>query len=386
MSLSVSLSMAQELSTAVDYKENSSVEAYLIALDEAEANYGAYDESIADIYIGLGNAFVQNQNFDKAKDSFLRGMQIERVNNGLYDLGQVPYLQRLTDVAKDQKDWQAASNYLQQAFAIQSQNYEKGNSELSWALLSIVDTHLSAYSEIKNLEDSYRHLEKAYSIGIDEFEQNMPDPAESLEDYLAIRERSIVINYEMAVISVKNVDRRPTFMAMNRRIDDSPVKNLAVYYLDGRKDLMRVIEALEAYGNDPARVASAYTDLADWYLLFNKTNSALTQYRLAYQTALNLESGEELIESMFSDPVILPRYNLPGIPNDKSKSHNLSYSVTVSRFGKAVAIKLLEDPESVSVATKRRGRAYLKSARFRPMLVDEKAVRKENHRVSIYIK
>jgi hypothetical protein len=70
--------------------DGASVEVYLDALAEANGNAGAFDEAVADIYNGLGSAFLRLRNFEKARDAFHRGMHIQRVNKGLYALAQVP--------------------------------------------------------------------------------------------------------------------------------------------------------------------------------------------------------------------------------------------------------------------------------------------------------
>jgi len=369
-----------------DEGDGASVEVYLAALAEAHANTGAFDENIADIYNGLGSAFLQERNFDKARDAFHRGMHIERVNKGLYDLAQVAYLHRLSDTSRAQGDWRAAADYQQQSYSIQQHNFAKGDSELSLALLELVDVHLAAYSEIRGFEDGYRHLEKAYAIGIAQIIEHLPDPGEQLDTYLALRERSVVMNYEMALLNVSATERAPIFVNRSSRGDENDYKIVANYYLNGRQDLIRMIEVLEAHGDDPVRVAKAYTDLADWYLLFNKTNSAMEQYRLAYQTGSNYAGSEEQIATMFANPVILPRYGLQGAANSKHKTHRLKYSVTVSKYGKAQAITLMEDSEDIPISSLRRGRAYLRTVRFRPYWVDNEPTRKENHQVLVYVK
>lgn len=366
--------------------DGASVEIYLDALAEANANAGAFDENVADIYSGLGSAFLRERDFDKARDAFHRGMHIERVNKGLYDLAQLPYLQRLGDVARAQYDWRAAADFQQQSFAIEQRNYAKGDSMLSAALVALVDVHLAAYSNIRGFEDSYRHLEKAYAIGVSQFIEHLPDPAEKLDDYVALRQRSVLMNYEMARLNVSSSERQPTYVNRSGRAVESEYKNLANHYLNGRQDLISMIEVLEAHSDDPFRVAKAYTDLADWYLLFNKTNSAMKQYRLAFQVGANHVASEAQIAAMFANPVILPRYGLASATNSKKKTHRLLYSITISKYGKAQAITLMQDSEGIPVGSLRRGKAYLRAVRFRPYWVDNKPTRKENHQVLVYVK
>jgi hypothetical protein len=289
-------------------------------------------------------------------------------------------------VAKAQGDWGAAADFQQQSFSIKQRNYAKGDWLLSSALVDLVDVHLAAYSNIRGFEDSYRHLEKAYAIGVSQFIQHLPDPGEQLDNYITLRERSVVMNYEMARLNVSVSERQPAYINRSGRADENEYKNLANYYLNGRQDLVRVIEVLEEYGDDPVRVAKAYTDLADWYLLFNKTNSAMAHYRLAYETGANHAESEAQINAMFANPVILPRYGLPSAVDSKKKTHRLQYSITVSKYGKAQAITLMQESEGIPVSSLRRGKAYLRGVRFRPYWVDNEPTRKENHQVLVYVK
>ena len=63
------------------------VDQYLEELERAEVQYGAYDQSMADAYFGLGAAYEANQELNEAADAYLRGLHIQRVNNGLFDEG-----------------------------------------------------------------------------------------------------------------------------------------------------------------------------------------------------------------------------------------------------------------------------------------------------------
>ncbi len=363
-----------------------SVEAYLIALEQAEAEFGAYGEASADIYIGLGNALLENKEFDKARDAFSRGMQIQRVNFGLYDLSQIPYLTLLADTAKSQSDWRSAATFLHQASVIQKHNSDVTGLFLLESLQQRIDLHLLAYAHIGGSEEGFKHLEQAYMVDLREVQTHLPDPATQLEGYLASREKTAIINYEMAVFNLAAPVAKTSFSSMGGNATDNAYKNMDNYYVSGRKSLASVVEAVENHADDPRRLANAYINLADWYIMFDKTNSAVKNYKKAYKIAAMLQNGDEIAEKLFSNPVILPRFNLPGPPSQIKDAHQLMYSLTVSRYGKAFAIKLLDDNDDVPVSTLRRGREYLKSVRFRPRLGLEGPMTIQNHVISIYVR
>lgn len=386
-SVKPSLAAEQVAEISLDLGDKAqSIETYLRALDRAEADFGAYGEQNADIYIGLGNALRENREFDKARDAFARGMQIQRVNFGLYDLSQIPYLSSLADTAKIQSDWEAAADFLHQASVIQQHNTASNESSLIESLQERIDLHLLAYAHMGVSEEGFKHLEKAYLVDTREVRPYLPDPETQLESFLAAQKKTAVINYEMAMFSLSTPVSKASFSTIDRTAIDNTYKSLDSYYVNGRKSLITIVEALQKYSSDPQKLVKAHTELADWYILFNKNNSAVINYKKAYEIALTQENGEELAEKLFSNPLILPRDNLPGPPSQITDTYQLMYSLTVSQYGKAFAIRLLDDKKNVPVSTLRRGREYLKAARFRPRVSIDGPLTIQDHIISIYVR
>ena len=63
---------------------------YMNAIDNVEAEYSAYSTELSDLYLGLGKSLYSKQEYEKARQAFQRGMQIQRVNYGLNSLSQSP--------------------------------------------------------------------------------------------------------------------------------------------------------------------------------------------------------------------------------------------------------------------------------------------------------
>ena len=91
--LSVSLVSADPISESpVDPIAN-----YSEAIDRVEAQQSAYATELADLYLSLGRAYVDRQDYQKAIGAFTKGLQIERINHGLQSLSQRPYLLSLAE-------------------------------------------------------------------------------------------------------------------------------------------------------------------------------------------------------------------------------------------------------------------------------------------------
>ncbi len=358
------------------------VSAYLDALYEAEEEHGPYGEASADIYFGLGNALQANREYEQARDAYLRGMQVRRINNGLYDVGQIPYLNVLADLAKSQRGWSDAADYLQQAYAIQLNNYESDDPLLTQSLRARIDLHLMAYEEMGAA--GHEHLTSAFKVDSRTVQGALPDPSKQLDEYLAMMKRSVMINYEMAVLTYSGEVSKDKFFSAQESTMSS-LQDPTTYYLKGRAGLTHMVKAVQQHSSDPIQVAGAHADLGDWYLLFDKRSSALEQYKIAYSIVEKQENGTELAAKMFSTPLMLPRFQLPRAFPDNEKSYKLRYSLTVLKTGKARSVKLIEQPDSVPVGVLRRARTYFRSAKFRPYMVDGMPLKKENHTVLLNV-
>jgi len=71
---------------------------YLDAIERTEAQSSAYSSELSDLYLGLGQHHLDRQEFDEARKAFLRGLQITRVNNGLYATEQTHFMFSIADI------------------------------------------------------------------------------------------------------------------------------------------------------------------------------------------------------------------------------------------------------------------------------------------------
>jgi len=123
--------------------------------------------------------------------------------------------------------------------------------------------------------------------------------------------------------------------------------------------------------------AMALTHLGDWFLLFNKRNSARETYEKAYQLLKEDGMPQEEIDKLFGQPRTLPAIRLPNPRRDDLMPEDPPYvlaSFDVSPSGKARNIEIIESSPEDNVSYKRRAKRSIANTKFRPRYEDGKPV------------
>ena len=75
---------------------NANIEQYLEEIDRIEATEGAYSAELSDLFMSLGMSYQEKVDYENANLAFQRGMQLEKINYGLFSLEQTPYLRAVS--------------------------------------------------------------------------------------------------------------------------------------------------------------------------------------------------------------------------------------------------------------------------------------------------
>ena len=124
--------------SADQQSESDPTEDYLNAIDRVEADYSAYSTELSDLYLGLGKSLLSNQEYQKARQAFQRGMQIERINYGLNSLSQSPYLLSIADTESYMGNWKQSQKALENLYSINRKAYGADDPRLLPILLSLI--------------------------------------------------------------------------------------------------------------------------------------------------------------------------------------------------------------------------------------------------------
>ncbi len=356
----------------------SDIDQYLEELQRAEEQYGAYDQSLADAYLGLGAAYEANRELNEAVDAYLRGMHVQRVNNGLFDPGQIVYLEELAELEVGRSNWLEGSDHLTTAHAITVKNHLPGSMPVLKSASELIDLHLRAYSLA--VEDSDKHLTRAEYLN----ENQLKGAGWVNEDINFTQERlqrTAYINYEMFRQGQQQgvyEQRRPN--GSFGKTGNAP--GLSPHFSKGKFALQQSVYVLRDANAEPELIAQGLAQIGDWYALFGKSNSA----RIYYQQAFDLyaaSKGDEAATELFSEPLRIPTFRFGDAQSIATKKFRFSLDVTTA--GKTSKIKLLTDKEGHTVRDLRRARSTVRAVRFRPVLTKDGPVAKPDSTLSVLL-
>ena len=130
---------------------------------------------------------------------------------------------------------------------------------------------------------------------------------------------------------------------------------------------------VNVYANNPDSPpwaeAKAKVELGDWYLLFNKWQSALAIYQESHDALKAGNIDQQQIDLLFGHPVALPDLPLVDSSVVDDEEENQPYvlvSFDVTPYGRARNVTIIESMPEDNVRIRSRVRKALKLAKFRP--------------------
>ncbi|SHF61181.1 hypothetical protein SAMN04487965_2384 [Microbulbifer donghaiensis] len=347
------------------------VDSYRARIEEMEAQHGAYGAGIDEQLLGLATALQKAGQHEEAIEEFRRAMLINRVNEGLYSLNQIPMIEHMIESQIALSEWEDANDNQQYLYWLHARNYGENDPRMLPVINDLSRWHLQAYTEEKG-DTLFEHLISAtnlYELAVDIITQNFG--ANDLRLVDALRGLKAT-NYYLA--TYKGEPQPPvvinTSFGGGGSVDPAQRSKLDNYRMNsfstGKNAIARIVDVYQKNPHSPpAASAKAKVELGDWYMMFNKWHSARKTYGEAYQALWDNGATNQEIEDIFGRPAALPA--LPMLEEDRkalTESHvTVSYDVTA--FGKARNIEILRAyPDRV--ATRSRVRNVLKRAKFRP--------------------
>ncbi len=103
---------------------------HLEAVRAIEDEDGAYAPGLPQQLLGLGLAYQQEGRHAEAVETLNRAAHISRVNEGLYNAGDIPILEHLIESYAALGDWEHVDNRYQQVFRIHHRNYGEHDARL----------------------------------------------------------------------------------------------------------------------------------------------------------------------------------------------------------------------------------------------------------------
>lgn len=367
------------------------LEDYRNAIAQMEAEQGAWGTGLAEQLAGLGETYqVRGQHRD-AIEIFNRAIHVSRINNGLYDLGQVPIIDRLLESLKARGLWEEVHNRHQYLYWLHKRNFGADDPRMLPVIDRLGKWYINDYALNPNrrmmgqLVDAHNLFQQAIYI---------IDGTYGQEDLRLIEPlRGIVMsnwffyNYTGNTgVSPMERDQFSRDIAVDQVHFAEDQNNRFTQYMrnnyaDGKQAIERMVEIYSKSADaPPGAAAQAKIELADWEQLFDRRRNAQALYEEAYKELLENEETRHLADKAFAQPVALPALDLveAEIAVDDEDTpvveHYVLVSFDVNRFGRPERVEVIESFPEDANDHRTRIRRTLESTQFRPRMVNGVAV------------
>jgi tetratricopeptide (TPR) repeat protein len=363
--------LALAKSDAPNFKQSDPVSDYLDAIDIAEAELSAYSLELSDLYLGLGQSHLANREYDRARQAFQRGMQIERVNFGLNSLTQTPYLMSIAEAESFLGNWDESQKALENLYLINTEAYGVQNPRMLPVLNDLLDWYLETYSQ-RSINGGYQNLVISEKLGTRM--QSTLNQTDDLSDPAApqMYRKLSHLHYFIANHIKKHGQPSETGFTFNASSTASSADSTSLmHYRQGKLALQKVVEALELQEDAPARdQANAIAELGDWYLVFGQRVSANQAYKLAYDFLGDKEQPELLRDALFGEPKLIKFTDFSNTAMKEPLEEAVEISMTISTNGIPRSIEIINPPEDLDKKLRRTIFKDLRAQRYRPKLVE----------------
>ncbi len=356
---------------------NSNIEQYLEEIDRIEATEGAYSAALSDLLMSLGMSYQEKVDYENANLAFQRGMQLEKINYGLFSLGQTPYLKEIANTHRLLGDWEQSQKAIDQFYVVNEKNFGEKDQRMLPIIESMLDWHAESYN-LRDPRDSFPSLSAMERLAakmhvILDDSADLGDPS-TPEKYLRIGKIQYMLARHIKDFGLPQESGMSITTDRYATERNSPLTSHN-YYSRGSAALQKVVKSvMEQKPPILLDQIEAIANLGDWYLIFGQSGSATKAYALADELISSTPESEEIRAKIFGAGKLINFDN----PNNKMSSDQnmnlnlVNVSMTISRSGSALDIivknedKVLTDDEELAL------RKYFKKRRFRPSFSEGK--------------
>ena len=304
-------------------------------------------------------------------------MQLEKINYGLFSLGQTPYLQEIANTQRLLGDWEQSHKALDQFYMVNEKNFGEKDLRMLPIIESMLDWHAESYN-VRDPRDSFPSLSAMERLAakmhiILDDSADLGDPS-TPEKYLRIGKIQYMLARHIKDFGLPQESGMSITTDRYATERNSPLTSHN-YYSRGSAALQKVVKSvMEQKPPILLDQIEAIANLGDWYLIFGQSGSATKAYALADELISSTPESEEIRSKIFGAGKLI-NFDNPNneIPSDQNMNLNLvKVSMTISRSGSALDInvknedKVLSDDEELAL------RKYFKKRRFRPSFSEGK--------------
>ena len=349
------------------------IEDYQAAVEDREAEYGAYSLELSEVLFGLGQALQKEGDHEQAVDTFRHALHINRVNNGIFHIGQEPFIRAIIDSHRATDNNRGIIGLYDRLMLLYYKSYGESSPELLPLLEEAANWHRQIYLDSQSKE-TIGHLIWSVSLTDAAFNIANRQPAQFSQQMISLLKGSASSNWYMT----RHFARYRTFTppesaSFNPKVRVKLMRQVAAGtfntsekarhygFINGRDAYQRIVDILDDSDAPPQQRAEALVELGDWFTIFGRTTSARENYGKAWQ--LLTQSGDRTtLERLLGAPDKLPNFGLGG----PGKGSLVRITMDIDTKGRPRNIEVLKTfPENDKRAATRAKKRIRKSL-FRP--------------------
>lgn len=367
---------------------------YQQAIARLEAEQGAWGQGLAEQLSGLGKTYQLRGHHRDAIEVFDRAIHVSRINNGLYDLTQVPIVESMLESLKARGLWEQVHERHQYLYWLHKRNFGAEDPRMLPVIDRLGKWYINDYAlnpdrrmmdQLVDAHDLFEHAVNIITGTYGQLDLRLIEPLRGL-----VMSNWFFANYRGETqTTVVERDQFGRTISMNQVSfpDDQQTNQLMRYlrnnYADGKHAIERMVDI---YGNSPdappGAAAQAKIELGDWEQLWQRNQAASDLYREAYDELIANDATRKQAEQIFGRPVALPDLDLvesdleqPASEGEAAEPmHYVLVSFDVDHLGRAEHINIRDAQPADKREYRTRVKRTLESTRFRPRLVDGEPV------------
>ncbi|NKB33047.1 MAG: hypothetical protein GKR91_08120 [Pseudomonadales bacterium] len=278
----------------------------LLALED---NFGRHDFQLVEPLTHLAQTQFDANHFDDAMETVSRALQITRLNHGLYTKEQYDLLAMKIDIDIRRASWDKADKSLRHFKWLVENRFEGNDLELLEALDWLANVHMQGVIHDKTDQRAY-HLIAATRLNEQAVHQAQI-LANTNSRFYAELLYSLTEKYYLETRGILGGGSTAYYLRLLNpysALVDSRSRALEVRYRVGLEKLTMLRAFLQdSMQFDSETVGMAELYIADWKVLFNKSNDINAEYAVSFNSLKDAGVSKEKLDQFFSQPAILPR-------------------------------------------------------------------------------
>ena len=360
---------------------NEFAQEYLLNIEVLESQEGPYSDRVAQELLSLGMLYQNHGKHQQAIEAFKRSLHLKRINEGLYNLGQVPIVEKLIDSFLAQQNWRSADDRFKYLNWLYQRNYENDAIELYPFTMQMANWHLKSFS-LNRLKEPALDLLKSYYGYMQAVDILTKAYGPNDLRLISSIRGSLLVNY---LIATSNLRYNDLEVSDNGQVSGGVngiitkmghLKNRSL-----KQGVILINQEIDIYAAQPEvdyhLVTASKLKLADWFLMYGRRETAMEHYQKAYQYMTEHINDGQVIEQTFARTVVLPNFenmklSASVVLSDTKPNTDVDYihaSLDVTRFGTAKNVKII-DSNLTSNATRTRVLRTIRKAKYRPIIAD----------------